>query len=85
LAVGAKETVEVVVSIPFKSITEENPMKYRGFGQWPALSNRAPCFRFCCRLTLTLSGIAKGEQRQITLSVNDLTISCRTSYSPSVA
>jgi hypothetical protein len=25
------------------------------------------------------------EQRQITLSVNDLQISCRTSYSPSVA
>jgi len=30
-------------------------------------------------------GIAKGEQRQITLSVNDLPVSCRTSYSPSVA
>jgi len=41
--------------------------------------------RFNCRLTPTLSGIAKGEQRQITLSVNDLQISCRTSYSPSVA
>jgi len=27
----------------------------------------------------------EGVQRQITLSVNDLTISCRTSYSPSVA
>ena len=43
------------------------------------------CCRFSCRLTPTLSGIAKGEQRQITLSVNDLQISCRTSYSPSVA
>jgi len=32
-----------------------------------------------------LSGIAKGEQRRITLSVNDLIIACRTSYSPSVA
>jgi hypothetical protein len=32
-----------------------------------------------------LSGIQKGEQRQITLSVNDLQISCRTSYSPWVA
>src|SRR5258706_1182320 len=37
--------------------------------------------RFGCRLTPTFSGIAKGEQRQITLSVNDLQISCRTSYS----
>jgi hypothetical protein len=27
----------------------------------------------------------EGELRQITLSVNDLLISCRTSYSPSVA
>jgi len=27
----------------------------------------------------------EGELRQITLSVNDLQISCRTSYSPSVA
>ena len=34
------------------------------------------CCRFRCRLTTTLSGIAKDEQRQITLSVNDLTISC---------
>ena len=41
--------------------------------------------RFSCRFTPTLSGIPKGEQRQITLSVNDLLISCRTSYSPSVA
>ncbi|HEY8831565.1 MAG TPA: hypothetical protein VIM21_03570 [Gemmatimonadaceae bacterium] len=32
----------------------------------------------------TLSGIAKGELRQITLSVNDLKISCRTSYSTAV-
>jgi len=31
------------------------------------------------------TGIAKSEQRQITLSVNDLLISCRTSYSSSVA
>jgi hypothetical protein len=38
-----------------------------------------------CRLTPALSGIPKGKQRQITLSVNDLLISCRTSYSPSVA
>jgi NADP-dependent 3-hydroxy acid dehydrogenase YdfG len=38
-----------------------------------------------CRLSPTLSAIAKVEQRQITLSVNDLQISCRTSYSPSVA
>jgi hypothetical protein len=29
--------------------------------------------------------IAKGEQRQITLSVKDLLLSCRTSYSRSVA
>jgi hypothetical protein len=43
------------------------------------------CCRFSCRLAPTLSGIQKGEQRQIPLSVNDLTISCRTSYSPSVA
>ncbi len=43
------------------------------------------CCRFRCRLTPTLSGIPKGEQRQITLSVNDLQISCRTSYTPSVA
>jgi hypothetical protein len=41
--------------------------------------------RFCCRLAPALSGITKGEQRQITLAVNDLQISCRTSYSPSVA
>ena len=27
----------------------------------------------------------EGEQRQITLSVNDLQFSCRTSYSPSFA
>jgi hypothetical protein len=39
----------------------------------------------CCRLTPTLSGIAKGELRQTTLSVNDLLISCRTSYTTSVA
>jgi hypothetical protein len=32
-----------------------------------------------CRLSPTLSGIEKGEQRRITLSVNDLQISCRTS------
>jgi hypothetical protein len=37
------------------------------------------------RLTPILSGIAKGEPRQITLSVNDLQFSCRTSYYPSVA
>jgi hypothetical protein len=43
------------------------------------------CCRFRCRLTPTLCGIARGEQRQMTLSVNDLQISCRTSYSPSVA
>ena len=43
------------------------------------------CCRLCCRLTPTLSGIAKGEQRQITPSVNDLQVSCRTSYSPSFA
>ena len=41
--------------------------------------------RFSCRLAPTLSGIEKGEQRQITLSVDDLKTSCRTSYSPSVA
>jgi hypothetical protein len=40
---------------------------------------------FSCRLTPTLSGIEKGEQRQITPSVNDLQVSCRTSYSPSFA
>ena len=44
-----------------------------------------PCCRFSCRLTPTLSGIAKCELRQITLSVNELLISCRTSYSPAVA
>lgn len=43
------------------------------------------CCRFWCRLTPTLSGIAKGEQRQITMSVNDFQVSCRSSYSPSVA
>jgi len=43
------------------------------------------CCRFSGRFTPTLSGIARGEQRQITLSVNDLQISCRTSYSSSVA
>jgi hypothetical protein len=36
-------------------------------------------------LTLQSEKLLKGEQRQITLSVNDLTVSCRTSYSPSVA
>jgi hypothetical protein len=41
--------------------------------------------RLSCRLTTTLSGIAKVEQRQITLSVNDLQICCRTSCFPSVA
>jgi len=51
-----------------------------------SMTNRSSCgCRFSCRLNPTLSGIAKGEQRQITLSVNDLTISCRTSYPPSVA
>jgi hypothetical protein len=49
------------------------------------LEARGTRCRFSCRLSPTLSGIAKGEQRQITLSVNDLQISCRTSYSPSVA
>lgn len=29
------------------------------------------CCRFSCRLTPTLSGIPKGEQRQITLSVEE--------------
>ena len=43
------------------------------------------CCRFRCRLTPTLSGMTKVELRQITLSVNDLQISCRTSYAPSVA
>jgi hypothetical protein len=43
------------------------------------------CCRFSCRLTPTLSGIARGERRQITLSVNDLQFSCRTSYTPSIA
>jgi hypothetical protein len=43
------------------------------------------CCRFSCRFTRALSGIAKGEQRQITLSVNDLQVSCRTSYTPSFA
>jgi hypothetical protein len=43
------------------------------------------CCRFNCRLNPALSGVPKGEQRQITLSVNDLLLSCRTSYSPSVA
>jgi hypothetical protein len=33
-----------------------------------------------CRLTPTLSGIPKVQLRQITLSVNDLLLSCRTSY-----
>ena len=36
--------------------------------------------RLSCRLNPTLSGIAKGKQRQITLSVNDLQVNCRTSY-----
>ena len=49
-----------------------------------AARRRFSC-RFSCRLTPTLSGVMKSEQRQITLSVNDLTISCRTSYSLSVA
>jgi hypothetical protein len=43
------------------------------------------CCRFRCRLTPTLSDIARGELRQITLSVNDLQISFRTLYSRSVA
>ena len=50
---------------------------------------RGECYRFrcrfSCRLTPTLSGIPKVELRQITPSVNDLLISCRTSYSPAVA
>jgi hypothetical protein len=71
--------------MPFNSITPENPMEYRGFGREPALASSALCCRFSCRLSPTLSGIAKGEQRQITLSVNVLQISCRTSYSPAVA
>jgi hypothetical protein len=54
-------------------------------GEPPVLRSTAFCCRFCCRLTPALSGIQKGEQRQITLSVNDLQIFCRTSYSPSVA
>jgi hypothetical protein len=37
------------------------------------------CCPFSCRLNPALSGIPKGEQRQITLSVNDLQVSCRTS------
>jgi hypothetical protein len=37
-----------------------------------ARATNAFCCRFSCRLTPTLSGIAKGEQRQITPSVNDL-------------
>jgi hypothetical protein len=41
--------------------------------------------RFSCRLIPTLSGIAKGEKRQIPLSVNVLQTSCRSSYSPSLA
>jgi hypothetical protein len=36
------------------------------------------CCRFSCRLIPAFSGIAKGEQRQITPSVNDLAISSRT-------
>jgi hypothetical protein len=43
------------------------------------------CCRFRRRLIPTLSGLARGEHRQITLSVNDLTISCRTSSYLSVA
>ena len=43
------------------------------------------CCRLSCRLSPTLSGIAKVELRQITRSVNEIQVSCRTSYSSSVA
>jgi hypothetical protein len=56
---------------------------------WAATEECAAREEFLLSIVLsigpTLCGIAKDEQRQITLSVNDLTISCRTSYSPSVA
>jgi hypothetical protein len=51
----------------------------------PRLTPMRSCCRFCCRLTPTLSVIPKVQLRQITLSVNDLQISCRTSYSLAVA
>ena len=60
-------------------------MTRKATGLSSRLRSTSSCCRLRCRLTPTLSGIAKGEQRQITLSINDLTISCRTSYSPSVA
>ena len=53
--------------------------------QRSALTSNALCCRFSCRLTPTLSGIRVVQLRQITLSVNDLQVSCRTSYSPSFA
>jgi len=58
------------------------------FSQWQRLMGVAETYRSCrfrCRLNQALSGISKGEQRQITPSVNDLQISCRTFYSPAVA
>ena len=49
--------------------------KVRGCGilkGWARDGGDHRCCRFSCRLNPTLSGIARGEQRQITLSVNDL-------------
>jgi hypothetical protein len=43
------------------------------------------CCRFRCRLKPLLSGTRGLQLRQIRLSVNDLQISCLTSYYPSVA
>ena len=76
LAMLVRKGVEIRIGTVEKLDAETRTVRVEG---------QTRCCRFSCRLTQTLSGIAKGEQRQITLSVNDLKISCRTSYSLSVA
>jgi hypothetical protein len=74
------------VSIPVNiSTPDKRDRVLKCFNGRQRITSKTFCCRFSCRLIPTLSGLAEVEQRQITLSVNDLQICCRTSYCPSVA
>jgi hypothetical protein len=80
----------LIEGAPFKVVVSQTGVRITEKGRRKGLEVswdrcKDPCCRFSCPLTRTLSGIPGGQLRQITLSVNDLQISCRTSYSPSVA
>jgi hypothetical protein len=81
-----KQTGEASHGFSGKTLDEELAEFYEvSFSLEPVRACCRFCCRFSCRLTPTLSGIPGVQLRQITLSVNDLLLSCRTSYSPAVA